>query len=334
MPTRILGQEYCGIKIALSPNMIHLLKKHSGWFNPARHAGVFIAVVLLFLACQVSAQIGIALGLDRTSYLIHEPIYAKIYIRNYSGRTLIFGEKEKVLKGDLAFVIFGPDGKTIKRYNDKIKPLNRTVLNPGASTSVIAPVSRMYRINKAGNYTIKAIVSHPQLVKPYESKVGGFSVFNGITVWKRIVGVPDVLNLDPKVKIKTRQVKILSFYDGKKKMFALSIEDSRFIYGVRRLADDIGNKPPQCEIDGLSLIHILVQISPKVFTYYVFNLKCQLEEMENYAQLDGVNPRLVRDPEQGTVMVVGGRKAVKGRDFEEDDYNPMFINDSKQKPPQ
>jgi hypothetical protein len=201
-----------------------------------------------------------------------------------------------------------------------------TILNPGASVDVIIPVSRMYHINKAGNYTIKTILSHPQLGKAYESKVAGFSVFNGITVWKRIVGVPDVLNTNSGAKIKTRTIKVLTFYDGKKKMFALEIEDYKYIYGVVRLADDIGNKPPQCEIDGLSNIHILVQISPKVFAYYIYSLNCRLEEKKVYARSDDVNPRLVRNPDQGTVMIVGGRLANKGKDFIEDNYNPIFIN--------
>lgn len=321
------------MKIAQVSIMLKSIYKFLPGSRTSRSAVLFLTLGLFLISFQVKAQFGMALGLDRSSYLLHEPVYAKLYIRNYSGRGLIFGEKEKELKGDVSLVIFGPDGKTIKKFNNKLNPMSGTILNPGASVNVIIPVSRMYRINRAGNYTIKAILSHPQLAKSYESKVGGFSVFNGISIWKRIVGVPDVLNLDSNKKIKTRVVKIMSFYDGKKKMFALAIEDPKYIYGVRRLANDIGNKPPQCEIDGLSLIHILVQVSPKVFSYYVYNLKCQLEETGNYTRADDINPRLVRNPEQGTVMVVGGRKAVKGKDFVEDDYNPMFINDTKQTPP-
>lgn len=307
-----------------------MFKKKKTFLPFSRSAVLFLGIGIFFMACQLKAQFGLALGLDRTNYLLHEPVYAKIYIRNYSGKGLIFGGI-KALKGEISFVIHAPDGKILKKFNTKINPMAGTILNPGASVDVIVPVSRMYRINKAGNYTIKAILSHPQLTKSYESKVGGFSVFNGITVWKRIVGVPDVLNLDSKAKIQTRTIKIMSFFDGKKKMFALKIEDYKFIYAVLRLAENIGGKRPQCEIDGLSLIHILIKVSPKVFSYYVYNLRGQLEERENYSEADGVNPRLVRNPEQGTVMVVGGRKAVRGKDYVEEDYNPMFIDDTKNK---
>jgi len=291
---------------------------------------LFFSVAVFSICNQVQAQFSLSLGLDRNSYLLHEPIYAKIFFRNYSGRGLVFGE-HKALKGNLKFIIHGPDGKIIKPYNTKINPLQGMIVNPGASGDVIVPLSRMYHFSKAGNYNIKTILSHPQLSEAYESKTGGFSVFNGITVWQRFVGVPEVLNLNSKSKIKRRTVKILSFYDGKKKMFALRIADYKYIYGVIRLADDIGNKPPQCEIDGLSRIHILAQISPKVFSYYVYSLDSKLEERENFVRSEQINPRLVRNPEQGTLMVVGGRKAVKDKDFIEDAYNPMFIEGNKKK---
>lgn len=291
---------------------------------------LFFAIAFLSVCNQAKAQFAVSLGLDRNSYLLHEPVYAKVYFRNYSGRGLVFGENE-ALKGNLQFIVYGPDGKVIAPYNKNLDYLQGTIINPGASGEVIVPLSRIYHFSNAGNYSIKAIMSHPQLDKAYESKTGGFSIFNGITVWQRIVGVPDVLNIDGKSKIKTRTVKVMSFYDGKDKMFALCIEDYKFIYGVVRLANDIGNKPPQCEIDGLSRIHILAQISPKVFSYYVYNLNCKMEESENFVRSEEVNPRLVRNPDQGTVMVVGGRKAVKGKDFVEEDYNPMFIEGNKKK---
>ena len=303
---------------------------HSYFLNSQRIKYIAILCVICFFAfsSQLHAQLALSLGLDRSSYLLHEPVYAKIFVRNYSGRGLIFG-KNKALKGKIEFEIHGPDGKIIKPFNNTIEPLKNMVLNPGATGDVIVPVSRIYHVNKAGNYTIKAIISHPRLTKAYESKTGGFTIFNGIPVWKRFVGVPDVLNTDGKIKIKTRTAKIFSFFDGDKKMFALCVEDAKFIYGVIRLADDIGNKPPQCEVDGLSRIHILVQISPKVFSYFVYDLNCRLNEKETFARSAEINPRLVRNPEQGTVMVAGGRKAVKGKDFIEENYNPMFIEGIK-----
>lgn len=288
----------------------------------------FLMLILLSLTYQVKAQFALSIALDRKSYLQHEPIFANVKIRNYSGRGLIFG-KNKSLAGNLKFEIKNPAGAILAVLDPKINPIEGTVLNPGATKNIIVPISKMHRINKAGSYTIKAILSHPQLKNSFESKDGGFSIFNGITTWQRRVGVPDVLNLNVDKKIKERLIKLVNFYDGKTKVFVLAIEDDKFIYGIIRLANDIGNKPPQCEIDGLSMIHILAQVSPKIFSYYVYDINAKLEERDNFARSDQVNPRLVRDTEEGTVIVAGGRKAVKGQDYHEANYNPVFIENSK-----
>ncbi len=289
---------------------------------------LLVAVLFIFPIVSVEAQLALSVGLDRDGYLLNEPVFAKVVVRNYSGRGLIFGENEE-LRGRIEFEIHSPDGRVLDAFEYDFDPFEGTVLNPGATADFILPVSRMYPITRAGNYSIKAVMSHPQLPSSYESKPNKFSVFNGITVWKRIVGVPDVLSLNPESKIMSRTVKILSFFDGKKKIYALSVEDDKFIYGVLRLAPDIGGRKPDVEVDGLGRIHVLLQVGPTVYSYFMYNLDCRIEERQNYARADGVNPCLFRNADQGTVAVIGGRNAIKDEDFIEEDYNPFFPADSR-----
>ena len=289
---------------------------------------IFLGILCLLATQSLKAQFGVNLELNRENFLLHESVYAKVSIRNYSGRNLIFGEIAE-LKGHIEFDVYGPNGELIRPYNTKLNPMNGVVLNSGSTTSVTIPLSRMYHFSLAGSYTIRAVLSHVQLESSYVSKVSSFFIFNGFCVWERRVGVPDVFNKNAGGKIKTRKVRLLNFYDNRKKLFALCIEDSKYVYAVIRLSADIGNKPPQCEIDGLSLIHILTQISPKVFSYYVYDLNGRLQERANYARLNSINPRLIVDSDQGVVTVVGGRKAVKGKDFQEVDPSPIFRDDKK-----
>jgi len=282
-----------------------------------------IAVFVVFSANSLKAQFGINVEMNRENYLVHEAVYTKLAIRNYSGRALVFGEIPE-LKGHVAFDVYGPDGALIRPYNTKLNPMNRIVLNSGATTDVVVPLSRMYHFSRPGSYTVKALLSHPQIPSTYVSKTVSFFVFNGFCVWERNVGVPDLFNKNVGKKIQTRIVRLLNFYDNKRKLFALCIEDKKYVYGVVRLASDIGNKPPQCQIDGLSLIHILIQISPKVFSYYVYDLNAKLQEHQYYARSNSINPRLVVDRKQGIVTVAGGRKAISGQDFVEDDPSPIF----------
>lgn len=284
---------------------------------------MLFALITLLGANALKAQFGINLELNRENYLVHEPVFAKLSIRNYSGRALVFGEIPE-LKGDVSFEIYGPDGEIIRPYNTKLNSMNNIVLNSGATTDVVVPLSRMYHFSRPGSYTVKALLSHPQISSTYVSKTQSFFIFNGFCVWERKVGVPDLFNKNAGKQIKTRSVRLLNFYDNKRKLFALCIEDKKYVYGVVRLAPDIGNKPPQCQIDGLSLVHILIQISPKVFSYYVYDLNTRLQEHQYYARSNSINPRIVVDEKQGMVTVAGGRKAIQGQDFVEDDPSPVF----------
>lgn len=287
--------------------------------------GLMTLIAFLALISEIHAQLAVSMQVDRKNYLVYEHVHAKVTFRNYSGRGLVFG-KNAALKGTLKFKVSGPNGKIIQ----EIKPvgvLKDMVLNPGATKSVVVSLSTFHNLGKAGNYTVKAVISHPQLKSAYKSPEIGFSVFNGIAIWKRLVGVPDVLNANSKDKIKTRNVKILNFYDEKRKLYALMVDDEKLIYGVIRLAEDVENEKPLVEVDGLSRIHIFTKIGENVYSYFVYDLNCKLEEHSTYAVSGGVAPTLVRDPKEGTVMVVGGRKAVKGRDYAVENSDPIFQKD-------
>ena len=79
-----------------------------------------------------------------------------------------------------------------------------------------------------------------------------------------MVGVPTVGKLENGQKIKKRNYKILSFFDGADSVYCLLVEDDKYVYGVTRIGYDIGNSKPECEIDRFSKLHILVQSSPTV----------------------------------------------------------------------
>jgi hypothetical protein len=297
----------------------------------------YILTFVLLISCltfipEVKAQLAVSMQLDRRSYILYEHVFAKVTFRNYSGRGLIFG-KNKGLRGTLKFKIIAPDGrKLIPNKNfDASALLEGLVLNPGATTKIVVPLSEMYNLFKAGQYTVRAVVGHPMLPTSYISDTktsqNGFSIFNGIPVWHREVGVPDVLNANSKDKIKKRIVKILNFYDNNRKYYALMIEDPNVIYGVIRIAEDLEDELPQIQVDGLSRIHIFVQISAKVYSYFVYDLNCKLEEFSHYTLANGRAPVLIRDAEEGSVMVVGGKKAVMGKDFIKENPNPVFFEE-------
>ena len=289
---------------------------------------ILIGVICFGFISGAYAQVAVTMQLNRKHYLMYEQVLAKVSFRNYSGRPLIFGQNPK-LRGKVTFRITSPNGSIISENKINFNPLIGTVLKPGATGSAVFPLTKMYNLRKAGSYSVLAILSHPLLSSAYNSGVPmTFTIFNGIPVWKRILGVPEVLNNKATGKIKKRTAEILNFYDNNRKLYALKIEDDQYVYGVVRLAEDVDENIPQIEVDGLNRVHIFVQISSRVWDYFVYNIDCKLVEKGHYTiSDDGVKPILVRNADEGTVMVIGGKKAIAGTDFVKDSNPNPFFNE-------
>ena len=199
------------------------------------------------------------------------------------------------------------------------------MIPPGKIETVIVPLSKMYDISTDGKYSVKATVEHAQLPNSYESNTIDFKVTPGVKVWDAIVGVPTLGDLDDGKKIEKRTYEIRSFFDGADNVYCLIVQDQNYIYGVARIGFDIGNLRPQCMVDRFSKLHILIQSSPTVFSYYVYDTDCNLEEKETYRK-DKTTPCLVENPATGRIFVAGGVKAREGIDFAEEENNENYIN--------
>lgn len=288
-----------------------------------------LAIILaLLIPSALFAQIGVGLAINQESYLLYENIIAKITIRNQSGKALIFSDEDKVdsPSGSVEFIISGPGGIKAERKNINYNPMSGFVLAPGAEQTVVIPVNKLYIIDKPGSYTIKAIVKHNNLPSGYESGVTSFAIFNGIVIWQKELGVPRLYYKEGEPEPLPRTVKILNFYDKKNKYVAIMIEDEQKVYNVKRIGYDIGNVKPKIENDMLNRTHILLQISPPVYCHFIFDINCELESRDVYAKTD-TTPYFVTDPDDGSVMVLGGRKAIKDVDYTEENGVPVLKGD-------
>lgn len=282
--------------------------------------------LLLVCLCPLSAQVAMKLQLNQNAYLQFEPVFARVTFRNLSAHALAFGEL-KGLRGNLRFDIFHTSGKGSVR----VSPINRAkmpsmigvIIPPGGTYEAVFRVSDFYDFRKQGNYSIKAVLFHPQLKTGYESNGLSFRVTNGQKIWGPVtVGVPDSgkeksYDLNIPKKIDTRTYSIVSYFTGRVTLYALVIEDKKRIYLVKRIGFDLGPEmKPQCEIDYLSRLNIMIAASPNVFAYYQYNVDGVLEQKQVYIKTNTV-PTLALDKETGIVMPTGGRIARKDRDYEE-----------------
>lgn len=268
---------------------------------------LFLLLSCLFLTFNCYSQVAMKLELERKNFLQYENIFAKVIIRNISGHPLIFGDDQN-WKGNLSFDIEFS-------YADKIPPIKKEnpmlgkVIAPGAIETIIVPISEIYNLNKPGYYHVKAILSNSQLSANYQSNTIDFSVSDGIVVSKLSVGMPELFEANKKDNNKTRDYVIKSFFDGTDKVYCLIVEDDKYIYGVARIGYDIGSANPECEIDSLSRIHILVQNSPETFSYFVYDVNCNLDTKKVFIKTD-TTPKIIRDPDTGKILVAGGKEQI------------------------
>jgi len=291
---------------------------------------IFAAILtaaIAFAASSLQAQVSVGVAINRANYLLFESVYAKVVVRNYSGQALAFSD-DAAATGSLKFFIEMPDQTRAEMRKGAYNPLTGVIITPGATEEVLVPLTSLYVLTKPGNYRLRAIVGHKLLPTEYQSDTAGFTVCNGIPVWERTVGVPDLFKKKDDEVLKPRKTKIVTFNDGKDKVYCLIIEDDKYVYGVARLGADIGNFPPMCEVDGLSRVHVMLQVSPNVFSYFIYDINCDLSEKEVYVKTNTV-PTIILDSKEGSVVVIGGRKGLKDVDYVEENGKPVLTKEAE-----
>ncbi|MBO5724112.1 MAG: hypothetical protein J6S58_04720, partial [Lentisphaeria bacterium] len=221
------------------------------------------------ISSALYGQVAMKAEILQTHFLQYEPVYLRLTMRNQSGHPLVFGEHSG-LRGSLRFEItaIGVAGH-IHRRSAETPTLKGIILQPGTTRVFTYNVSAYYDLRKQLNYELKAVISHPQLGSDYESNKVGFSVIGGQEIWHALVGIPDSLQNQKSGTVPTRKYSIRRYNTGKQALIVLLVEDDKRIYSVRRLGMDLGDSlKPQCAIDDLSRLHVLVAASPKVFAYY------------------------------------------------------------------
>lgn len=289
------------------------MRKHGSRLAPV--IALILAVFPLFI---LHAQIGLRVEMSQRHYLEYEPVFVRITMRNLSGHALAFGENEG-LRGTLRFEIRAQNsGGYAMLLNHETPPLKGVILAPGTSRVFTFNVSKYYDLRRLGVYNLKAVVSHPQLKAAYESDKTQFSVVRGTDIWKNVVGIPQYLSgKTGGSKILTRQYRIVSYNTGSHILYVLLIEDKDRVYLIRRLGLDLGsNLLPQCAVDDLSRLNLLVAASPKVFAFYQYDVTGHLEKKEVRIK-STTTPHLVVNKDVGTVVLSGGRPARRDLDYEE-----------------
>ena len=271
----------------------------------------------LAAASPLMAQIGIDISLNRNLYMQYEPVYACVSLRNDTGKPLLFG-KDPRFQGFVLFEIRDRDGRIVPQKKDVGISVTGLIMRPGEVKRMVIPIHKYYELDKTGRYTVNAFVSHNLLPHEYESRTVNFRIEDGLKVWSRTVGLPNIDEDQKTPAHRTRTYTIKMLREGQTQHYYLVVEDDKYTYGVMRIGRQIGCEKYSAEIDMLSRIHLLMPISPKIFHYLSFSIDG--ENIDNsYWKITSTIPMLYRDPTSGIVNRIGGEEARKGVDFRDPD---------------
>lgn len=275
--------------------------------------------VIFILSGTVFAQLAMKLELNKKNYIQYERIYTRLTVKNQSGHLIVFGDNEK-FKGEIKFEIETKDGKKLKTSSIPLYKIKNKLLNAGERETFCIPLTvENFQFKGEEEYKVKAIVSHGQLSNEYESNEVEFSIVNGNIVWTTKVGVPSVNEtVNSGEKIKNRDYSIISYHDGDHKFYYLMVQDDKYVYGLTCLGFDIGTRQPECMVDRLSRLHILLQAGPRIYSYFIYDINCKLEEKTVYKQLEDNVIKLFKDENTGRINVAGAIKASEGSDYIEE----------------
>ncbi len=285
-----------------------------------------IAGIFFVLPSAVNAQIAIDLSMNRQNYIQFEKIFAKVIMRNDSGHAIAFGHDEK-LQGELLFEIHDSQNIPVTKMTQATPPIVGTILRAGETKEFIVPVTRYYNLNTPGKYKIMAYVTHALFKEEYRSNDCFVNISEGHLLWSRSVGIPEFMNPDAKSKgdsgdkdnskkIGTRLFNIKTIYEGSKRVYYLVIEDDKTVFSIKRIGVELGEEQPQFDTDNFSRLHILLPLSPHIFSYFVFDIKGALEKREVYKKTNTI-PTLVTDPKNGSIILAGGELAKQGVDYKD-----------------
>ena len=181
----------------------------------------------------------------------------------------------------------------------------------------VKEIAKYCSFQQEGVYSVTALVQHPQFTTKYRSNQISFSVRQGRLYWSRIFGVPDYIGKQTGAKQPPRQYNVRIFNNGRAQIYFLIVEDKDNVYAVKRLGFNLGPEyPPQLVVDGAARLHAMLNINHKVYIYYIYNYKGKLEKRQVYIKTTST-PFLVVNPANSSVIVDGGRIALKDVDYEE-----------------
>lgn len=244
---------------------------------------------------KARAQVAVRLQMNKSSYILNEPITATIHITNHAGRQLVLRNES---------------GRPWLNFNitsrGRVTPVARAV-NYGA---VVIPsgqtVARSVNLNLShalgtmGNYSCEAYVNMPGPTRNgFASNRVQFTVSKGHTIWSQRAGVPQAPG-------EIREYRLMKFSGNRTtELFADVSSTNRGQHiATIPLGKILTFRKPTGTLDGANQMHALYQVGPGLFSHSCITPDGKLKFTSHHKRGSTGDPRLITFG-NGEVRVAG-----------------------------
>ena len=268
---------------------------------------IAVGLWLMFCLQEAGAQVDISLSFKKDFFLADEAMLAELTIVNYSGRSIVLGEKADWL----TFSIESSRNKTLSAE----RPLDIygrfEIPNAGSGIRRVQLVPA-FRLQEQGSYQIKATVVLPELGFKKSSEAVEVNILSANLLWEREFGL--VSSADGKPPEIRRYELMRSINEKSIELYVrVSSQYRESIFGVYSLGNVVSFGEPERQVDRLSNLHVLFQNGARSFRYAIIkpNGEILLQQRWDYTN---TRPRLSLG-EQGLIEISGGMRQISYDDI-------------------
>src|SRR5579862_9213494 len=154
---------------------------------------LLLGLIVIWLS-PAHAQITVDLLLQRSMFILHEPVVATVSVTNNTGQDIMLADTD-VGGPWFSFGIKDDNEKRVapRDAHYELQPLN---LHSGDSVKRTVNLHDLYCLDQYGDYMVQASIFYPPLGRYFTTKACRLIVTEGTKVWKQTIGVPDSTGAD------------------------------------------------------------------------------------------------------------------------------------------
>lgn len=238
------------------------------------------------------ASIQMLMQIDRSQYVLYEPVTVKLTLGNNTGRVLNFTNPPDGTWLD--FLVTRLDGAPVRPDQKHVfAPLT---LRPDETKAMAINITPLCAFRETGQFRVQATIDVDG--EQYLSPPVQFTIVNGDKIW----------SYDRKVGETTRAYSLIRFSPEPETMWLyIRVEDAEknVVYAMQLLGDVVAFSDPQTGFDPEGRLHLLNGCGKRFYRYSRIAADGHIETQVTYGSSLTQRPQLTKDKD-GSYFVIGG----------------------------